>query len=153
MGPAMRRAVVAALAGCTLCVAGAAAAGQKNCPSQGNHCTIRLTLVNGKPAVADDPIVVRQGKHGVHINWHAPRGWEFEDGGVALKSPAGPGEFDQWCASDVDNDTCATRKTKGGRYHCRAWNRTPGTHEYRLRLRKIGTNIQHEIDPTIINKG
>jgi hypothetical protein len=147
------RVVVVASIGCALAFGQDAAAAQKNCPSQGSQCTIYLKLVNGKPFVADEPIVVLQGKHDVHINWRAPRGWEFADGGVALKSSTGAAEFDQWCATDVDNDNCATRKAKGGRYHCRALNRTPGTHEYRLKLRKIGTNVEHEIDPTIINKG
>lgn len=115
-------------------------------------CRIELKLVDGKPAVLSDPIIIARGRTGVNVNWHAPKGWEFVDGDVALKQAA-PGEFEQWCASDVDDDNCASRKPKGTRYHCLALNNNPGKFEYRLRLRKTGTNEVHEIDPTIVNQG
>jgi hypothetical protein len=144
--------LIAALA-CAVAFVQCAAAAPLMCPSHGNQCDIDLALVNGKPAVVNDPIVLLDGKHNVHINWRAPRGWEFMQGGVALKNQAGSPQFDQWCASDTDNDDCASRKPKGRQYHCRAFNQAAGAHAYRLRLRKIGTSVEHEIDPTIINKG
>jgi len=147
------RAFTIAVAACALTASWHAAAAPKICPSQGMQCTIQIRLVNGKPEVADDPIVLTERKHNIHINWRAPRGWEFMDGGVGLKRATGAAEFDQWCATDTDDDDCATRKPRGRQYHCRAHNQTPGAYAYRLRLRKIGTRIEHEIDPVIINKG
>jgi hypothetical protein len=115
-------------------------------------CRIQLKLVDGKPAVLDDPIVIARGKSKVHVNWHAPKGWEFVEDGASLKQSAA-GEFSQWCASDVDDDKCATRKAKGSKYHCLALNNNPGNFEYRLRLREVSTGQMHEIDPTIVNQG
>jgi hypothetical protein len=115
-------------------------------------CKIELKLVGGKPAVLDDPIVIARGKTKVHVNWHAPKGWEFVEDGAALKQSAA-GEFAQWCASDVDDDSCTTRKPKGRKYHCLALNNNAGNFEYRLRLREISTGEVHEIDPTIVNQG
>jgi hypothetical protein len=129
----------------------AATAAEKRCPSSGNTCKVQLKLVNGKPSVADDPIVIVRGKRNVHINWRAPAGWEFRDGGAGLKSASA--EFDQWCATDTDNDACTARNAKGRQYHCRALNRSAGEHAYRLRLHRIGTNEEHEIDPIIVNQG
>ena len=115
-------------------------------------CRIELKLVDGKPAVLDDPIVIARGKTNVHVNWHAPKGWQFVEDGASLKQSAA-GEFSQWCASDVDDDKCATRKAKGKNYHCLALNNKPGNFEYRLRLRDMSTGQLHEIDPTIVNQG
>lgn len=150
---AVLNAVCAVAVVSTLAWPQAAAAGEKQCPSSGRTCKVQLVLVDGKPAVADDPIVIRKGKRNVHINWRAPAGWEFADGGVALKSTAGRDQFDQWCATDSDNDDCTARKPKGRQYHCRALNRSAGSHAYRLRLHKIGTTEEHEIDPIIVNQG
>jgi hypothetical protein len=149
---AARAAAVALLAG-VVAYPQAAMAARKHCPSSTGACKVQLILVDGKPSVPDDPIVLAKGRHNIHINWRAPSGWEFLDGGVSLKSSASGGQFDQWCATDSDNSRCATRNPKGRQYHCRAFNQTPGSHAYRLRLHKIGTNIEHEIDPTIINQG
>jgi hypothetical protein len=144
---------IAALTACALALAQSATAAPKLCPAQGNQCTVQLQLVNGAPAVTDDPIVIEQGKHLVHINWRAPRGWEFVDGGVRLKDTAGASQFDQWCATDVDNDECTTRKPRGRQYHCRAHNSNAGAHRYELRLRNTATGAEQHIDPVIINKG
>jgi hypothetical protein len=115
-------------------------------------CKIEIKLVDGKPAVLVDPIVIARGKTKVHVNWHAPKGWEFTADGAALKQSA-PGEFAQWCASDVDDDACAAPKAKGRKYHCLALNNKAGDFEYRLRLREVSTGQVHEIDPTIVNQG
>ena len=115
-------------------------------------CRIALKLVDGKPAVLDDPIIIARGKTKVHVNWHAPQGWEFVEDGAKLKQAAA-GEFEQWCASDVDDDKCATRKPKGRNYHCLALNNKAGNFAYTLRLREISTGQVHEIDPTIVNQG
>lgn len=115
-------------------------------------CKVRLTLVNNKPALQDDPIIIARRHTKVHVNWRAPKGWEFLDGGVALKGAA-PGEFEQWCASDVDNDDCKVKKAKGRRYHCLALNNKAGTFAYRVRLRNTDSGEEHEIDPTIVNQG
>lgn len=129
---------------------GDADAGSVTCRSS---CKVRFKLEDGKPVLRDDPIVIASGHSKVHVNWHAPAGWEFVDGSIGLKSPDGSTEFDQWCASDVDNDSCSTKKAKAKRYHCRALNTKAGTFEYRLRLRKIGTTEEQEIDPSIVNQG
>lgn len=133
------------------CSAWAADAKSKSVTCQ-SSCRINLKLVDGKPAVLDDPIVIARGKTRVHVNWRAPQGWEFVQGGGGLKQSA-PGQFEQWCPSDVDDDNCATPKAKGSRFHCLALNNAAGNFEYRLRLRNKSTNEEHEIDPTIVNQG
>lgn len=143
-------AVVVALA-CT-----AAAAAEKSAMSVTCHrsCRIEIAVTDNNLKVGNDPIIIARGRSKVHVNWHAPRGWEFMDGGVALKqSVSGAPEFEQWCASDVDDDNCANKKASGRRYHCLALNNRAGTFAYRIRLRKIGTDEVREIDPTIMNQG
>jgi hypothetical protein len=140
---------VAAMAAALLALPAYAAKKSLTCQ---RSCRINLQLVNGKPAVLDDPIVIARGHSRVHVNWRAPKGWEFLQGAAALKQPA-PGHFEQWCASDVDDDDCSTGKVKGNHYHCLALNNSAGTFEYRLRLRNTSTGEEHEIDPTIVNQG
>jgi hypothetical protein len=135
---------------CALAMLNDAEAARLTCRSS---CKVQLKLDHGKPVVRDDPIVIAGGRTNVHVNWRAPEGWEFLDGGVALKQRDPNGNFDQWCASSVDNDDCASKKPVGSRYHCRALNVTPRTFEYRIRLRKVGTTEEHEIDPSIVNQG
>lgn len=143
-------AVLVGFSACALMASASVEAGSVTCRTS---CKVRLKLVDGKPAVQDDPIVIVRGHSKVHVNWHAPKGWEFADGDVALKQAAPAGEFEQWCASDKDNDNCASRKAKGSRYHCLALNNNPGTFAYRMRLRNTRTGEEHEIDPTIVNQG
>lgn len=131
-----------------LLVADAALADRLVC---NRSCKVRLAVVDGKPVVQDDPIVVERGHRNVHINWVAPQGWEFVDGGARLKRAASG--FDQWCATDSDDDACTSRRERGRQYHCRNANATAGAHEYLLRLRNTSTGQISEIDPVIINKG
>ncbi|HEY1326529.1 MAG TPA: hypothetical protein VGI14_06290 [Casimicrobiaceae bacterium] len=143
------RCALAALA--CLWIAAAPDAGAKSVTCHAS-CKVRMKVVDGKPAVVDDPIVIARGKTRVHVNWRAPKDWEFVQGGVGLKQAA-PGQFEQWCPSDVDNDNCASPKVKGSRFHCLALNNDPGTFAYRMKLRNTKTGEEQEIDPTIVNQG